>query len=194
LAKLWDDLMKILVGANPQALVSLLLPEARFLGERDKELKVRTVHADLLYIVIWKGCKIILHVEFQRRRDKQMALRVWEYNVTTRFLAHCPVYSVVIYLVKGGKIVEPLYKEEIAGKVIHLFSFQNIKLWEVPAEVLKQAGLEGLLPLLPLTQGGKSREVVEEAIARLQATGHQDLLPLSYAFAALVFKKGADKI
>ncbi len=55
-------------------------------------------------------------------------------------------------------------------------------------------GLEGLLPLLPLTQGGKSREVVEEAIARLQATGHQDLLPLSYAFAALVFTKGVDKI
>jgi predicted transposase YdaD len=67
-------------------------------------------------------------------------------------------------------------------------------LWEVPAEVLKQPGLEGLLPLLPLTQGGKNRAVVEETIAHLQATGHQDLLPLSYVFAALVFTKTADKL
>jgi flagellar biosynthesis/type III secretory pathway protein FliH len=50
------------------------------------------------------------------------------------------------------------------------------------------------LPLLPLTQGGKNRAVVEETIAHLQATGHQDLLPLSYVFAALVFTKTADKL
>lgn len=67
-------------------------------------------------------------------------------------------------------------------------------MWKVPAEMLKQKGLEGLLPLLPLTQGGKSREVVEETIARLQATGHQDLLPLSYAFASLVFTESTDKL
>jgi len=67
-------------------------------------------------------------------------------------------------------------------------------LWEVPGEALKQPGLEGLLPLLPLTQGGQSHEVVEETIAQLQATGQQDLLPLSYAFAALVFTKTADKL
>jgi hypothetical protein len=180
--------------ANPQSLVSLLLPGARFQGERDKELQARTVEADLLYNVVYGGRKIILHVEFQRKRDKRMALRAWEYNVLTRCLTRCPVYSVVIYLVKGGKIVESPYKEEVAGEVVHLFSFQNIKLWEVPAEVLKQMGLERLLPLLPLTQEGNSRQVVEETIARLQATGHQDLLPLSYAFAALVFTKSIDKL
>jgi len=54
--------------------------------------------------------------------------------------------------------------------------------------------MEGPLPLLPLTQGGNSREVVEETIAQLQATGHQDLLPLSYVFAALVFTKATDKL
>jgi hypothetical protein len=124
-----------------------------------------------------------------------MARRVWEYNVLTNCLTGLPVYSVVIYLAKSksGKIVESRYKEEIAGQ-LRLLDFQSIKLWEVPAKVLNQKGLEGLLPLLPLTQGGKSREVVEETIAQLQATGHQDLLPLSYAFAALVFTKSADKL
>ncbi len=185
--------MKILVRANPQSLVTLLLPGAKFKGERDKELQARTVEADLLYNVVYKRRKIILHVEFQRQGDKRMARRVWKYNVLTNCLTDCPVYSVVIYLVKRGTIVESRYEEEIAGQVRTL-TFESIKLWEVPTEVLKRAGLEGLLPLLPLTQGGKSRKVVEETIARLQATGHQDLLPLSYAFAALVFTKAADKL
>jgi len=172
-----------------------LLPGAKFQEERDKELQARTVEADLLYNVVYKRRKIILHVEFQRRADKRMARRVWEYNVLTNCLIGLPVYSVVIYLAKSksGKIVESRYKEEIAGQ-LRLLDFQSIKLWEVPAKVLNQKGLEGLLPLLPLTQGGKSREVVEETIAQLQATGHQDLLPLSYAFAALVFTKTADKL
>lgn len=172
-----------------------MLPGAKFQEERDKELQARTVEADLLYNVVYKRRKIILHVEFQRRADKRMARRVWEYNVLTNCLIGLPVYSVVIYLAKSksGKIVESRYKEEIAGQ-LRLLDFQSIKLWEVPAKVLNQKGLEGLLPLLPLTQGGKSREVVEETIAQLQATGHQDLLPLSYAFAALVFTKTADKL
>ena len=193
LAKPWDDSMKMLVRANPQALVSLLLPGANFQGEQDRELKARTVEADLLYNVVYKRRKIILHVEFQRQGDKCMARRVWEYNVLTNYLTGRPVYSVVIYLAKKGTVVESRYQEEIAGQV-RLLTFASIKLWEVPAEVFKQPGLEGLLPLLPLTQGGKSRAVVEETIARLQATGHRDLLPLSYAFAALVFTKTADKL
>jgi hypothetical protein len=125
--------------------------------------------------------------------DKNMARRVWEYNVLTDYLTGLPVYSVVIYLVKRGTIVESRYQDEIADQ-LRLLTFRSIELWEIPTEMLKQKGLEGLLPLLPLTQGGKSREVVEETIAQLQATGHQDLLPLSYAFAALVFTKTTDKL
>jgi hypothetical protein len=51
LANQWDASMKMLVRANPQALVSLLLPGAKFQGEQDKELKARIVKADLLYNV-----------------------------------------------------------------------------------------------------------------------------------------------
>jgi predicted transposase YdaD len=75
------------------------------------------------------------------------------------------------------------------GLTVHSFLFQNIKLWEIPREMLKQQQLSGLLPLLPLTQDSKRREVVEETIECLQQAGKTDLLPLVYAFAALIFKK-----
>ncbi len=55
--------------------------------------------------------------------------------------------------------------------------------------MLKQPELSGLLPLLPLTKDGKRQEVVEETIECLQQVGKADLLPLVYAFSALMFKK-----
>jgi hypothetical protein len=76
---------------------------------------------------------------------------------------------------------------------VHVFFFRNIKLWEMPAELLKQPGIEGLLPLLPLTKEGTHREVVDDMIVSLNLAERQDLLPLGYAFAALIFNKQGDR-
>jgi hypothetical protein len=188
----WDFWMKALTKQEAQALVSFLLPGAKFLGTRDKELEARTVEADLLLNVIWRGIEIILHIEFQRKADKNMGLRTWEYNVVTRYLTGCPVYSVVLYLQEESGIIEPPYQEEVLGEVVHVFFFRNIKLWEIPPAVLMQSGLDGLLPLLPLTQGGKSREMVEKMIVELKARDRVDLLPYGWAFARLVLNEIAD--
>jgi predicted transposase YdaD len=104
------------------------------------------------------------------------------------------VYSVVIYLVEEKSIVEPPYEMKFpTGLTVHRFHFQNIKMWETPPEVLKEQKLPGLLPLLPLTKGGKSREVVEEMIECLQQSGKIDLLPLAYVFSAYAFDKGNEQ-
>ena len=60
---LWDFWMKVLAKQEPQAVVSWLLPGAKFLGTIDKELQGRTVQADLLFRVLWRGIEIILHIE-----------------------------------------------------------------------------------------------------------------------------------
>ncbi len=190
----WDDLMKILVGANPQHFVSFLLAGARFQHERSQELKSRTIVADLLYTVIWKRKRMVLHVEFQRRRDRHMGRRLWEYNVLTMYTSRLPVCSFVIYLKKDGNVVTSPYMCKLPnGEVVHVFHFRIIKLWEISTEVLKQAGLEGMLPLLTLTKDGARHEVVEEMITGLHAAGKSDLLPLGYAFTALVFDNEADR-
>ncbi len=187
MAKLWDDLMKMLVGANPQHFVSLLLSGAQFESELVTELKNRTIEADLLYVVTWNGQKVVLHVEFQRRRDANMGKRLWEYNVLTTYLSGFPVCSFALYLKKDGSIVKPPYQQVLPdGEVVHLFYFRNVKVWELSTETLKQPGMEGMLPLLPLTRDGARQQAIEEMIASLGAAGKQDLLPLGYAFAALV--------
>jgi predicted transposase YdaD len=101
---------------------------------------------------------------------------------------------VVIYLVKDSAVVEPPYTIELpTGDIIHHFVFQNVKLWEIPPEVLIEQNLPGLLPLLPLTQEGNRREVVEQMISSLQQVGKKELLALGYAFSARMFEQEVDQ-
>jgi hypothetical protein len=191
----WDDLTKTLIGENPQRFIAFLLPEARFIERLDKELKQqKTIYADLLLKVLLFGIVAILHIEFQRKRDKDMAKRLWQYNIWADNTYNCPVYSFVIYLKPGGTIVEPPYiKKFPTGEKTHVFHFKNIKLWEKSQEDLLKPGLESLLPLLPLTKDGNRREVVEEMLERLQEAERTDLLSMAYTCAALAFDDKADK-
>jgi predicted transposase YdaD len=191
----WDQSLKFLSKMNPQSFVSLFLDGAEFLGERDKELQSHTIYADLVYEVQWHGEKIILHVEFQRSRDGNMARRVWEYNVLVECTTQLPVYSVVLYLVKDGNAIEPPYERRLCtGELLHWFHFRNLKMWEMSASELRQPGMEGMLPLLMLTKDGARRGMVDEVILDLARVERQDLLPITYCIAALVFPaSSADK-
>ena len=81
------------------------------------------------------------------------------------------------------------------GEEIYAFAYKNIFLWEVPPEVLLQAGLEGMLPLLPLTKGAAEArdEIVETMINRLREAHKEDVLALGYAFAGLVYETETDQ-
>ena len=194
--KNWDHLMKALAKINPQSLVSFVLPGVTYVSEVSNNLQVhsRSIEPDVLYNILWAGQEAILHLEFQRRRDENMGKRAWEYNMITTFLSQRPVFTCVIYLKKDGNIVESPYQQKMPdGEVSHLFFFKNIKLWELPRQVFREQGLEGLLPLSPLTENGAQRVAIEEMIANLQAVHREDLLPLAYAFAALVFERQSDR-
>jgi hypothetical protein len=81
------------------------------------------------------------------------------------------------------------------GEVIHHFHFKVIKLWEIPAMMLKQTGLVGIYPLMVLTKDGQRPEVVEEVITGLQqqeGESAKELISLTYIFAALAFEKQDD--
>jgi len=204
MSKLWDDMLKRMFTANPQHFLTWLIPNAVLLHELSSELKTPTLSdlkaqhaqqtrdltADILYVILWYGVKTILHIEFQRRGDKQMGKRLWQYNSTTTINKGLPVSSIVIYLRKDRKIEEPPYIEKLPnGRPNHIFLYEAVKLWELPAEVFLQPGMEGLLPLVTLTHDGKRREVVDEMITRLVASHNHNLLSMAFNFAALVYDK-----
>ena len=192
----WDELLRMLVRANPQDFVSLVSSGTHYLSDITQKLITRTVEADFLCKAVREGQEVVVHIEFQRSQDENMGKRMWEYNCITSFLTHLPVCSSVIYLWKESNIVEPPYKVTLVdGKVIHILYYDNIFLWEMPPEILKQKGLEGLLPLLPLTKGAdKKRDVViSDMINGLRAVGKDDLLALGYTIAARVYDTEDDQ-
>jgi hypothetical protein len=155
MANKWDELMKMLVRANPQDFVSFLSQETYYLSDVTNELIIRSVDADFLCKAQRKEKEAIIHAEYQRRRDENMGRRMWEYNAATSFLTGLPVFSYAIYLWKQNNIVEPPYTIEEDGEVIHQFYYKNIRLWEEEPETLLKSGLTGMLPLLASYEGSK---------------------------------------
>lgn len=190
----WDTLMKLLMRKDAQALASLALPGVVVGNALDKELKVKNIEADFFFEAYLNGLAIILHIEVQRKQDPEMDRRMWAYNATMDINTGKPVYSIVVYLMQEENLVGSPYVREIPGTGVgHHFAFQVIKLWEIAPEVLKQTEFEALLPLLPLTRAGKSRQTIEDMIAELQARNRPDLLTLGYNFAGLIFTNETDQ-
>lgn len=196
MAKMWDDRMKRLVWAAPQDFTTWLMPGAIFIERVTLELKnlMRSVNPDTLYKINWHGQAALLHIEFQKRADPNMAKRVWQYNVLATLAYDCPVYSFVIYLVADSGITEPGLDWGLKGAArVHDFHFTNVKLWELPVEALKETGLAGLLPLLILAKDGQQHKVAEEVFDNLAIAKRGELLALSMLLASMVFTNEQDK-
>lgn len=192
----WDELLKMLARANPQDIVSLVSQDTYYLSDITQELITRSIRADFLCKAIRCDEELVINIEFQRAGDPTMGKRMWEYNCITSYLTRLPVYSCVIYLWEDDDIVEPPYVVKLAdGKVIHIFYHDNILLWKVPPEKLQQKGLEGLLPLLPLTKDAKKtrNQIIYDMIEGLRAANKEDLLALGYAIAGRVYRTADDK-
>src|SRR5260370_22026579 len=96
----WDRKMKRLFRKAPQDIVQWLFPEAEFHNVVSTELDAEPIFADHLFDVSLQGKHFLLHIEFQRNHDPDMATRLWKYNVRATIEYDCPVWSCVIYLKK----------------------------------------------------------------------------------------------
>ena len=198
MAGIWDSNLKRLVAANPQAFIDWLLNGAVFVRELPVHLN-RGIDIDILYEASLDGKRMLVHIEFQRYDDEKMARRVLEYNVyaTTRY--DCPVVSFVIYLKKAGKVVESPLVQRLPGRMeIWRFNFMNVKLWEVPTEMLRQVQSVGILPLLALTREGYRPEVIDEALRGIEQSiadrsVKDNLLTITLTLATLVLDGAASQ-
>ena len=194
----WDSNLKRLVEANPQEFVDSLVEGSVVTRELSVEVN-REIYIDILYEIMRNEKVEIIHIEFQRYEDEQMAWRVLEYNVFTTRKYKCPVHSFVIYLKKEGKIAEsPVIIPELGGPEIWRFYFSNVKLWEIPTERFRQMQSVGILPLLALTREGGHREVVDEAIAGIEHAPidrekKDNLLTIAFNLFTLGFDDPKDK-
>jgi predicted transposase YdaD len=190
MAKPWDDSLKKLVQADPQAFVSWFVPDASFTGARPHELKHWTLEVDALLGVQVNGQDMLLHLEFQTYNDPAMAERLLRYNVLARSEHRLPVLSCVIYPLGGGEASpSPLSWIVPTGQEVLQFQYLSVELKVLLPEEVLQTGLTGLLPLLPLTKNGARREIVETMFSRLLAAKKIELVPIGCTLASLAFSR-----
>jgi predicted transposase/invertase (TIGR01784 family) len=186
----WDDTLKTLVRTSPQAFVDWIAPGARFVGERRCELKNWKLEVDSLLDVMVGEELMLLHIEFQSRNDAEMGDRLLRYNVLIRGEYKLPVLSCVIYLFRVGTIQRsPWIWRLPTGHEVNRFQFVDIEMFELAPQDLLHIGQPGLLPLLPLTRGGATREVVTEMLDRLVPSEHRELTSIGCALATLIFQR-----
>src|SRR5579872_2919281 len=100
--KPWDDSLRKLVRANPQAFITWILGEGKFIAGLPEKLKTWKLEVDALLRTYVKGHEMLLHIEFQTCNDLEMAERLLRYNVLLRSEYKLPVVSCVIYLLRDG--------------------------------------------------------------------------------------------
>ncbi len=192
-----DHKMKTIVSEAPQDFVTWLIGNANYKAEYSPRFASRDVESDILLLIELNGEQCLLHIEFQKRRHFKMAYRLWEYNTLATQKYGFPVYSIVIYLQKDNGLARSPYTVEWPlGEIIHSFQFKVITMWNIRAEELFGLGLKGLLPLIPLTEGGNKRESVKRVIHELAPEGEEpdrELLSLAYGFASLALEDERDK-
>ncbi|GCF10305.1 hypothetical protein [Dictyobacter arantiisoli] len=134
----WDNYFKQLISYAAQDYATWLIDGAIIEKELSPQFQV-TRNADCLYAVRSNGSRMILHIEFQTRRDETMGHRLQEYNILARGKYQCPVHSVVIFLKKEPiALSSPYILYNVDGREVGRFEFDIIKLWELPTAEIFQ--------------------------------------------------------
>ena len=201
--KIWDNSLSTLINSNPQAFLDLLLPGAVCLHHHRTKLSGTQRQPDAVLEVKRHDETFIFNPEFQSSHDKKMAERLLLYHMLLwdefqrkdeykeKELA---IRSCVLALFERAKIPpSPLLwtqpGEPSGQKAERIrFSYEVVELWKIPYQVLLDLGHVVLYPLLPLTEGGATRQIIVTMFDRLPGEQNRDFAAIGFAFATIRFQ------
>ncbi|MEM7128859.1 MAG: hypothetical protein AAF702_21170 [Chloroflexota bacterium] len=176
-----DNPLKLLVRFCIRDFAEWLLDsEVRHAHTLNIELTAEPTFVDqLFHVTLMDGRSTMLHIEFQGRSSRSpMRWRMLEYMSrlanNERDLDLC---SVVFYVGEGVG-AKDTGEHSVRGpgnKVSLSWSYQVVRLWEIPAQDLLALNRPGLLPLLGLTKLDKPEDVVPQVVDNLKAISDDEL-------------------
>lgn len=95
-----------------------------------------------------------------------MPRRLYLYAARATAQYKLPVISIVIYVFNREAVAPSPYEMRVGRWISGHWNFHSIELYRLPPERLLDAGLAGILPLVPLTQNARLEDA-EEAMRRL---------------------------
>ena len=188
----YDDTLKRLVNDNKQDFARWVMQgkqiEIIANSRRATEFK-RTVIADAIIDIKVNGKLALLHFEFQVDNEEDVPTQMLDYQMQARREYQLPVSSTVIYLKKHKQVPQSPLKWPFPEEEDMLsFRYKVIELADMSTDELRATGLPGLLPLLVLTKGGTTHDIIEEIIVGLEAAQRRKSLQTAKLLASLAFK------
>lgn len=109
------------------------------------------------------------HVEFQAEADPDMPERCFRYNTQLVLQCRAPVLTTVVYLFRPGPASPTLtYEVRLGDRLVNVWHFDVVCLWELDARVALAHGAPGLLALVPLMRGGEDLELIAAADRQIE--------------------------
>jgi hypothetical protein len=164
---MWEDCMRKLVCAKPQAFIDFLMDQlglerqVRYTGEypRSEKLADSSFEVDtLIDVIVDEREASLIHFEWQAYYTNTMPERLLRYNVLVTCELGSPVLSCVWHMLKDTRIKpSPLrWTEPITGKVVE-YHYVVIEIKDLLPEYIFGRGEVVLLPFVPLTNGGATQ-------------------------------------
>ena len=154
MANPFDETLKHLVEAEPQAWLRYVGIEAERVEVIDADISTLTTAADKVLKVLDPD-PFLVHLEFQSGDPTELGERTLFQDVILRNRHRLPVHSLLILLRKKADrprvtgIVR--YRDPISGTINLEYRYRVVRVWELPVEATLSGSL-ATLPLAPLTK------------------------------------------
>lgn len=184
----WDRSMYYLITIDSQAYLDLILPGLRYLGCLPEKLEGPHLVMDVLLKTetIEGGCSLLVHLESETYHNPNMPERLLEYNKAVREKYKMDVISGVFHLQSDTAIEpSPLVWEtplEEWSRVL-TFNYPVVEMKDLTPEEVRSRGRAALLPILPLTNGGAERPIVQGMLDDLMRLERPDLFSIAFRMA-----------
>ena len=184
----WDRSMYYLMTIDPQAYLDLILPGLRYLGCLPERLEGPHLVMDvLLKTETIKGRHpLLVHLESETYHNSKMPERLLEYNKAVRKKYKTDVISGVFHLQNDTAIEQsPLVWETPLKEWSRVltFNYPVVEMQDLIPEEIRSRGRAALLPLLPLTNGGAKRHIVQGMLSDLRRLDRLDLFSIAFRMA-----------
>ena len=179
-AQQYDTTFKDWLRQAARSVLPLFLPGAPYEETLDVEIIKPTMRADKVFIVMYRGKKYILHIEFETGTDPYMKARLLIYNAVLYYDHHLPVISMIVYPFRTSVARSPLQVSGEDGDII-TFHFLILPLFLQEAEHYVREHIVSMYPLLP-TMRGTNHVMIKQVIKELEELYRDDEVTLSQQY------------
>jgi hypothetical protein len=188
-----DQGIKRLLQTHPQDMLTIVLPDAEYLGPIATDIAAEPqLITDTLFRIQRHGQVCGVDFEAEAYPSSEMARRCYEYGSRARIVHGLPIYSVVLWLLQRGNVPQPPYVLRVGPDVIATWNFVNVELYKLQGKPIVDGHILGLIPLVSF-MADRSESLVERATYTIKESGlprseEEELVSLLALFTSITFQ------